>query len=105
MSPALELLVQFVGAVCNPFVIGVALAVPFFWPRPAAVRLGPALTAGIFGLVDAAIGGALAWGALLVAVSMAGGAAVGQATLLVFVPLMAATVSAAHAALTRLRGR
>jgi hypothetical protein len=104
VSPALELLVQFVGAVCNPFVIGVSLLVPFFWPRPAAVRLGPTLMAGAFGLVDAAIGGALAWGALLIAVSAAGGAAVGQAALLIYVPLLAATMSAARAALTRLRG-
>ena len=96
---------QFVGAVSNPFVIGVSLLVPFFWPRAAAVRLGPALTAGAFGLVDAAVGGALAWGALLVAVSVAGGAAVGQAALFVYVPLLAATISAARAALTRLRGR
>lgn len=105
MSPELELLVQFVGSVSNPFVIGSALMMPFLWPRPAAVRAAPALTAGLFGLIDAAIGGAVAWGALLVGVSMAAGAAVGQLVLFVFVPLAAAAVGAVRMAFVRLRRR
>ena len=104
MSPALELLVQFVGAISNPFVIGASLLTPFLWPRPAAVRLCPTLTAGGFGLVDAALSTGVMWGVLLVCVSMAGGAVVGQAAVLVFVPLMLAMIRAVRAIVVRLRG-
>jgi hypothetical protein len=104
VSASLELLVQFVGTLGNPFVIVMALLVPFFWPRPAAVRLFPAVTAGAFALVDAAIGGAVIWGVLLVAVAAAAGAAVGQLVLLLVVPMLAVAMGAARSFVTWLRG-
>lgn len=105
MSPGLELLVQFVGTVSNPFVTGTALAMPIFWPRPLAVRLGAVTTATVFGVVDAVIGSAALWGLAIVAVSAAGGLVVSQAALLVLLPLAAAAISMARGTIQRLKGR
>jgi hypothetical protein len=105
VSPGLELLVQFVGTVSNPFVIGASLAMPCFWPRPLAVRFGAVATAGAFGVMDALIGSAALWGLAIVAVSVAGGLVVAQAALLVLLPLAAAALGAARSMIQRYKGR
>jgi hypothetical protein len=105
VSPGLELLVQFVGTVSNPFVIGASLAMPFFWPRPLAVRFGAVATAATFGAMDAIIGSAVLWGLAIVAVSVAGGLVVAQVALLVLLPLAAVMISLARGAVQRFKQR
>lgn len=105
VNPGLELLVQLVGTISNPLVIGVSLLMPFLWPRPAAVRVGAAVMAGMLGLLDAMIGGAPVWGLLLVAVSLAGRLVVAQVALCAFLPVVAMALSYARSTLLWLRGR
>ncbi len=99
-----DILAQFIGTATNPFVPLAAIVFVVVTHDPWRVRLGTALVAIGFGLLEALGHGAFGWGVALLLASALAGLAVAEAVLHLLVPLAAAAFGVAHRLIAWIKG-